>query len=337
MNTRTLRIGIVGAGRMGHAHAAFLREEPDVQITAVCNWSLPRGEEMAAEWGANVYTSHREMLRNEEFDAVYVCTPTYNHAEIALGVLGQGIPAFLEKPISLDLPLMGALWRLAQERNSLVSVAFHWRYTRAYQEAQRLIGNEPIALVNLRWYWTRPPVRWMWNRALAGGQIVDQNIHLVDLSQALAGDVESVYACYNERQSNFDDGFDNWDAYALTLRYKSGAVGNCTGTYALYPEIQDTATADFALRNRLLRITEAGLDVMTPSGVEHLPNEGAFRAGVNRAFIEAVRTGDSTPLRAGLWEGIHSTAVVLAANQSARTGLPVKVDEFLAQQAGIKR
>ena len=86
-----------------------------------------------------------------------------------------------------------------------------------------------------------------------------------------------------------------------------------------------------------MRITEAGLDVMTPSGVAHTPNEGAFRAGVNRAFIEAVRTGDPTPLRAGLWEGIHSTAVVLAANQSARTGLPVKVDEFLEQQAGVKR
>ncbi len=337
MGTRTLKIGIVGAGRMGHTHAGFLRQEPDVQVTAICNWTRPRGEEMADEWGARVYTSHREMLLAEDLDAVYVCTPTYNHAEIALGCLEREIPIFLEKPISLDLPMMGTIWRMAQARHLLVAVAFHWRYTRACYEAQRLIGDEPVGMVNLRWYWTRPPVRWMWNRALGGGQIVDQNIHLIDLSQVLAGEIESVYACYNEQQNNFDEGFDNWDSYALTFRYKNGAVGNCTGTYALFPEIQDCATADFALRDRLLRITEAGLEVMTPTGVERLPNEGVFRAGVNRAFIAALRTGDPAPLRAGLWEGIHSTAVVLAANQSARTGQPVNIDEFLAQQAGITR
>ncbi|MEZ4835332.1 MAG: Gfo/Idh/MocA family oxidoreductase [Caldilineaceae bacterium] len=191
-------------------------------------------------------------------------------------------------------------------------------------------------MVNLHWYWTRPPVRWMWNRALAGGQIVDQNIHLVDLSQALAGDVDTVYACYNERQSNFDDGFDNWDAYALTLRYKSGAVGNCTGTYALYPEIQDPATADFALRDRLLRITEAGLDVMTPSGVEHTPSRGAFRAGVNRAFIRSRAYRRSHSLRAGLWEGIRLPPSSWPPITQRGQDCPSRLTRFLSSRRGLR-
>jgi myo-inositol 2-dehydrogenase / D-chiro-inositol 1-dehydrogenase len=334
MIAKTLRIGIIGTGRMGHAHAEFLREEADVQVTALCNLTQARADEMAGPWGARVYTSYEEMLDGEELDGVYICTPTYNHGEIALACLERDLPTFLEKPVELDLPMMGALLRTAQARRSIVAVSFHWRYTRACEEARRLIGDDPIALVNLRWYWTRPPVRWMWKRALAGGQIVDQNIHLIDLSQALAGEIESVYACYNERQTNFDENFDNWDGYALTFRYKKGAVGNCAGTYALYPQIQDRPTADFALRDCLLRITDQGLERMRPDGVDCWENQGGFRAGVNRAFIEAVRSGDPSPIRAGLWEGIRSTAVVLAANHSARTGQPVNVDQFIAQRVG---
>lgn len=328
----TIRIGVVGAGRMGRSHAAFLKEVDDVQVVAACDLLAERADSMASEWGGRAHTSYQAMLAGGDLDAVYICTPTHNHGEIALACLDRDLPIFIEKPVELSLPMLGALWRAAQDRpNPLVAISLHWRYARAHDEAKRLIGDDSIALVNLRWYWTRPPIRWMWNKALGGGQIVDQNIHLIDLSQALAGEIESVYAAYNSHHTNFDAGFDNWDGYALTFRYKTGAVGTCAGTYALYPEIQDRPTADFALRDRLLRITDQGLDVMTPSGVEHHANDGPFRRNVNLAFLEAVRNRDPAPIRAGLWEGIRSTAVVLAANHAAQTGRPVDVDAFMAE------
>lgn len=332
-----MRIGLIGAGRMGQAHVSFLKEVKDVDLVAVCDLISTRADTMAAEWGAQAYTSFVEMLANNDLDAVYICTPTHNHGEIALACLERGLPIFLEKPVELSLPMLGALWRAAEARpQSIVAMSLHWRYTRAYDNAKQLIAVQPIALVNLRWYWTRPPIRWMWNRALGGGQIVDQNIHLVDLAQALAGDIESVYAAYNSHHTNFDEGFENWDGYALTMHYKSGAVGNCAGTYALYPEIQDLPTADFVMRDQLLRITDKGLDVMTPTGVTHVANEGPFRRNVNLAFLDAVRNRDPAPIRAGLWEGIRSTAVVLAATRSAQIGQPVNVDQFMAE-SGIAR
>jgi predicted dehydrogenase len=314
---------------MGNVHAGNLRNEEDVAIVAVCDRNLDRAQKMATDWDGRAYTTYQEMLAQETLDAVYVCTPTHNHGEIGLACVESGAALFVEKPVEIDLAAAMRLEEAARERGTIAAVAFHWRYSRGHDEAKRLLGQDPVALVNLRWYWTRPPIQWMWQRDLAGGQIVDQNIHLVDLSQALAGEIETVYAAYNSRQANFDEGFDNWDGYALTFRYKSGAVGNCAGTYALYPEIQDRPTADFAQRDRLVRVTDQGAELLTPDGTQSWANRGKFHAGVTSAFLQAIRRGDPSPIRAGLAEGIRSTAVVLAANHSAQTGQVVNVDEFM--------
>jgi predicted dehydrogenase len=334
-DTRKLRIGLVGAGRMGNVHAALLHNEPDVHIVAVCDLLPERAQKMADEWGGRAYTDYHEMLGAEELDAAYVCTPTYNHGEIALACVEKGLHLFVEKPLELDLGVAGRLVRAAESAGVIATVAFHWRYSQGYERAARLIGDDPIALVNLRWYWTRPPIPWMWDRHLAGGQIVDQNIHLVDLSQALAGDIEIVYAQYNQRQVNFEPNFDNWDGYAVTFRYKTGAVGNCAGTYGLFPEIQAGPSADFALRDRMVRVTDKGAALFTPGGVEEWLNEGPFHAGVNRVFIQALREQNPSLVRSTLRSGLRSTAAALAANHSAETGQPVNLDQFIAERAGV--
>jgi predicted dehydrogenase len=181
---------------------------------------------------------------------------------------------------------------MAEARRTLAMTAFQWRYTEAYLRAEELIAGEPVALVNLRWYWTRPPLRWMWNRHLAGGQLVDQSIHLLDVSRGLVGDIQIVYAAYNSRQVNPEPEFDNWDGYAVTLQYAGGAVGVSAGTYGLFPEIQEPPRADIALRDRLVRITDKELHLFTPQGVQEWPNREPLHRPLNRAFIAAVRSGE---------------------------------------------
>ncbi len=326
-----IRIGMFGAGRMAHIHAQELRAiAPEATIVAACSLSGERAQEMATAWGGRAYTDYRRMLDETEMDAAYICTPTTTHAEIGLACVERGIHLFMEKPLDLDLAAARRLVDAAEEAGVLALVAFHWRYTEGYERAAGLINGAPVALVNLRWYWTRPPLQWMWRRDKAGGQIVDQNIHLLDLSRGVAGDVATVYAAYNQRQVNFEADFDDWDGYALTLRYKRGAVGACAGSYALFPEIQLGPAADFALRDRLVRVTDQGAQLYTPDGVREWRNREPFHRGVNRAFVQALRTGDPAYIRTPLASGFRSTAVALAANRSAEIGQPVDLDEFIA-------
>lgn len=330
-----LRIGVIGAGRMGKSQTDLLREMDGVNVVAACDLLPERANAMADAWDGRAYTDYEQMLAAEELDGVYVCTETYRHGDPALAVVQAGIPLFLEKPVELDLAKAGQLLRESESRDVPVCVALHWRYTKGHEAAAWLMEGKPVSMVNLRWYWTRPPVRWMWEREKAGGQIVDQNIHLIDLAQSLVGDIESVFAFYNRGQTNFDEGFDNWDGYAVNFRHKNGAVGLCAGTYSLFPEIQIGPSADFALRDELIRVTDQGAARFNKEGVEEWQNEGPFRLGVNAAFIEAIRTGNPAHIRSDLRTGIRSTAAALAANHSAETGEVVNLDAFLRERAGL--
>ncbi|MBE2236242.1 MAG: Gfo/Idh/MocA family oxidoreductase [Caldilineaceae bacterium] len=331
--TTKIRVGFIGAGRMANLHANLIAKEPDVQIAAAADADAARSAAFVQKWGGVAFSDHRAMLEQARLDAVYICTPTTHHAAIGLDCLPYGVALYVEKPLDLDLHLARRFVEAADADQTLAMTGLQWRYSEAYRRAEELIGDEPIALVNLRWYWTRPPIRWMWDRALAGGQIVDQNIHLIDVGSALAGDITTVYAAYNEQQANHEPEFANWDGYALTMRFARGAVGVCAGAYALFPEIQFEPAADFTLRDCLVRITDKRVQRYTPSGVETWANTEPLHRGVNRAFIAAVRSGDRSHICTPLHNGLTSTAAVLAANRSAQTGAPINVAAFLAAES----
>jgi predicted dehydrogenase len=320
---------------MAHLHAEHLQQEADVRIVAAADGDLERAQAFCARWGGTAYRDHRDLLAKESPAAVYVCTPTRTHAGIGLDCIAAGAALFVEKPLDLDLAAAHRLVEAAEARGALAMTAFQWRYTEAYRRAEELIGHEgareAAALVNLRWYWTRPPLRWMWDRAEAGGQLVDQSIHLLDVSRGLVGDIATVYAAYSRRQANHEPEFDNWDGYAVTLHYTGGAVGVSASTYALFPEIQEPPRADISLRDRLVRITDRGLLLFTPGGVQEWPNPEPLHRPLNRAFIAAVRAGDAGYIRTPLRTGLLSTGVALAANHSAACGQPVTVAAFVEE------
>jgi predicted dehydrogenase len=327
----TIHIAFVGAGRMAALHAEHLEHVSGVRVVAACDPQDGRAAAFCARFGGQVFPDHHALLVQSRPDAIYITTPTPTHARLGLDCLAAGAALFVEKPLDLDLAAAAQFVAAAEARGVPALTAFQWRYTEAYHRAEALIAGAPAALVNLRWYWTRPPLRWMWDRGLAGGQLVDQSIHLLDAARGLVGEIDKVYAAYNTRQVNHEPEFDNWDGYAVTLHFDGGAVGVSAGTYGLFPEIQEPPRVDIALRDRLVRVTDKGLLLFTPQGVEEWPNPEPLHRPLNRAFLAALRSGDACHIRTPLRSGLRSTAVALAGNASATRGLPVVVDEFMAE------
>lgn len=313
-----MRVGIIGAGRMGHTHARELAQL-GVQIAAACDTDADRAEAMAQQYGGRAYTVDTAMLDDCKLDAVYICTPTRAHADQVVRVAERGLPVFIEKPLAFTLDEAERAARAVDAAGVISCVGYHWRYTEAVERAEAIIDGQPIALVTCRWYWTLPPLAWLRDKDLGGGQIVDQITHLIDLAQHLAGPVQTVYAAYT-LQTRTPQEFNNWDASALTLRFAEGAVGAVEGTYALFPQIQERPHIDLALREKMLRITPEGLQVHTATGVEVFPNTRPFYTGLNRAFVEAVREGRPELIHTPIHVGLRSLAVTLAANHSAQTG-----------------
>jgi predicted dehydrogenase len=326
-----LRIGIIGAGRLGMTHANCLAQMEDVRVTAVADIAQAPAQRVAALSGAAVYEDYREMLDREPLDAVYVCSSTLQHAEQAIAVAERKIHLFLEKPLAGAMADGWRIRRAVETAGILSCVDYQWRYMPAVIKAEEILAGRPLALTAGQWMWTIPPVPWFRNKELGLGQVVDQSTHLLDLCQHFGGPVKEVYAAYTLNTYS-DAEFHNWDGYSLTFKHAGGAVGSLNCTYALFADIAKSVPPSVTLvaREMHLRLAPDGLTVQTPEGLESYEN-GAMTPHycANAAFITALRTGDAAAIRTPVAQTLRSLALTLAANESAVTGQPVDLDLFL--------
>ena len=136
-----VRIGLIGAGRMGNVHATCLKEIPQAHIVAVADIVPARAHALAALWNASAYTDYRALLDREQLDAVYICTPTNVHAEPACAVAERGLPFFIEKPLALTMREAQHIARAVEQNKMLTCVGYHWRYTNAAPSIYRVVED----------------------------------------------------------------------------------------------------------------------------------------------------------------------------------------------------
>jgi predicted dehydrogenase len=163
---------------------------------------------------------------------------------------------------------------------------------------------------------------------MSGGQIVEQATHLVDLMRYWAGEVETVHSLYTLRTLADEEEFRTWDANVVNLGFGSGAVGSLVSTYALFPGVPGNVRIDLVARELLIRFTYGDLEIHTPGESRTMKASVQPDEAAASAFINAVRTGDSSEVLAPLADANRTLAATLAANESARTGEPVNLDTF---------
>ncbi|MCI0477442.1 MAG: Gfo/Idh/MocA family oxidoreductase [Anaerolineales bacterium] len=326
----TVRIGMIGAGRMAHQHAECLAEIPEARIVAVADTAPGQARALAERWGAAVYSDYSAMLDHGKLDAVYICTPTGTHPQTAVAAAERGLPFFVEKPLALTMEDAWRITRAVEQARVMSCVCYHWRYTNAVIKAQEILAGRALALTAAQWWWTLPPIMWLRDKDLGGGQVVDQTTHLTDLCQLFGGAVSKVYAAYSQNTYTLAE-LNNWDGYSLSFKHTGGAVGSLRCTYALFKEIADyePPRVDLIAREMFLRITPTELTVVTPQDRQEYRNEGAHHFGVNRAFVLAVASKDASYIRSSVPETLRSLALTLAANESARSDKPVDLDAFM--------
>ncbi len=174
-------------------HARHLAQLRDVRVVAVTDPNTAAARSFAETTGA-AGVSDVEGLIKASPDAVYVCVPPHAHGAIEERLLDAGIAVFIEKPLALDLPTAEHIAAAAREAGVVTAVGHHWRYSPAVDLVRDLLAGRPVRLVVGSWIDRVPPVPWWSTRALSGGQIVEQAVHVLDLIRLLCGDVVEVDA-----------------------------------------------------------------------------------------------------------------------------------------------
>lgn len=342
--TRRLRVGLIGCGGISNAHLPHLSASEDVELAAFCDVVVERARKHADKYGGHVYDDAEKMLSSEQLDAAFILIPTYAHGAPERACLRAGVPFLVEKPLGLYAEDLRRLSREITESNLLAVAGFMNRYRKSVNRARALFQKDPVILLDGAWiggppiqrdddYFARNPIGQWWPiKEKSGGQFVEQVIHTVDLARYLAGEVVEVFAYaargFNQKLPNLIQNYNLDDAMVVSMRFESGAIGNimscCAapqggGVFLNLWAAQHTARfSEWAHHVQIYRAGEPGAEEIRGDLEEIFPLE-------DRAFLDAVKTGDRSGIKSPYADGVRSTLVALAANESLEKGAPVRV------------
>ncbi|CAN0513930.1 unnamed protein product, partial [Scytosiphon promiscuus] len=129
-----VKVGLIGAGKMGISHLAILGAHPDVDVVGVCDTSLIVMGALKKYTRFPCYKKFSKMLEKENPDAVFVAVPTKFHYEMIKELLERKIHVFAEKPFCLNPDQAEELVNLAQKNNLINQVGYHNKFIGTFQE-----------------------------------------------------------------------------------------------------------------------------------------------------------------------------------------------------------
>ena len=200
---------MLGVGKRGNAHLGRLAERSDVRIQAVCDIdSSARDAAQSAAQADNPrsYSDFREMVRQDDIDAVLVATPCHLHAEMAALALEAGKHVFCEKPLAITADQVRLVLDAARNSEAVFQIGQQSRNSPLMQQVvgeiheNGLIGAPLVIKAQRHSAPSRPGTRreggsgqqrrfpgWYNDPALSGDLIVENAIHNLDVCNWLAG------------------------------------------------------------------------------------------------------------------------------------------------------
>ena len=224
----TVRVGIVGAGKMGISHYAIVNAHPQATVAAVCDTSGYMLSVLEKYTGVATFGSYEKLIDQGGLDAILVATPTSTHFPCAKYALEHGLHLFVEKPLTLSPAQSLALAELARQRKRVNQVGFHNRFIGTFREARRLARAGALGQVtNIHGSAFGQVVvkeqssTWRSKKSEGGGCLHDYACHVVDLMNFIAGPPASVAGA--RMQSIFSK--DVEDAVYAVFAYADGRTG----------------------------------------------------------------------------------------------------------------
>lgn len=339
-----VRVGFIGCGGISHAHLEHLAVAEDVELAGFCDIIVERAEKHVEKYGGKAYDAAEKMFDDLKLDAAYIMIPTYAHGAPERTCIKAGVPFLVEKPMGLYPDDLRKLSKEVQESGLITSAGFMNRYRKSVNRARELFQSDTPILMDGAWiggpplrkegdYFASAPIGQWWPiKAKSGGQFVEQVIHTVDLVRYLGGDVVEVSAFaargFNQKQERLIQNYDIDDAMVVSMKLPDGGVANVMSCCAamtgggvflnVWASRHSAKFTDWAHHVQIHRADEHGVEDIKGDIEPIFPTE-------DKAFIHAVKTGDPRGIRCSYPEGVKSTLIALAANESLETGKPVKV------------
>lgn len=309
-----VKIGVVGTGGWGKNHLRVLKELGVLQC--FCDLDEDRVKTYRLQYEVQGYLSLNQMLKEEQLDAVTVCTPATAHYAVGVEAINAGLDVFIEKPFTASSLQAEELVELAEKKKVMLTAGYIERFNPAVMQLKEILKSgrlgEPLLLEFHR------ENRWA-GSVRDVGIISDTSVHDIDTARWVFEDEPNiVFARTGKVVSDHEDfatiilGFNdqktafiasNW----VTPKRVRQFITVCTG---------GIITIDFITQ-------EVSIDDASGTSVQIGKKEEPLMLEL-KSFVESVRSR-KPPLVTGT-DALKTARIAEAALASSKTGSPIYLD-----------
>lgn len=337
-----IKIGVIGTGLWGEAHARVFAESNYSLLSAVCDLDARKASDLAGKYGVPSFRDADAMMDAVELDAVSVATPDFAHTEPVLLAARRGKHILVEKPLATTLEDVTAIETAVQAAGVRIMVDFHARWSPPFYRAWESVRGNEIGEVVTAYYRLNDVIgvptrllRWSARSSILwflGSHTVDT------LRWILDDEVSEVYAV--SRRGVLDAiGIDAVDAYQAILTFSRGCVAQIENNWIVpdtQPNVNDIKMNILGTRGMLdLDLTNNGAvkrflperydepDLFVKTAVQGKQSGFAYMAIAD--FAEKLWRDE--PFGTDLTDGVRVTRTVLAIMDSAERGTVIRIEE----------
>ena len=327
-----LKVGLLGAGRIGQVHAAVIAAHEGSKLAAISDVYAPAAEELAAKYHAQVRSSD-EIIADDAINAVLIATSTDTHSDLIEAATQAGKAVMCEKPVDLSLERARACLEAVSATGRPVMIGFNRRFDPSFAAIRDSLVSGQIGKAELLSVTSfdpaPPPVEYI---KVSGGMFRDMMIHDFDMTNFIMGEtpvsISASGACLVDPEIGRAGDI---DTAVVTLSYADGklaVIKNSRRAAYGYDQRLELLGADGLLQaqnmleNTVVKSTGQGVISAKPTYFfieRYMPAYKAEWA----AFVAAVQEGDDMPV--SLQDGVQALAMAEAAQRSFDSSRPVRL------------
>lgn len=334
-----LKIGIIGAGRIGKVHSESIqRYVKNAEVYAIADpYMNDATREWAKEMGIyNVYTDYKKILDDKAIDAVIIASSTDTHSPISIEAIKAGKHIFCEKPIDHDIDKIKAVMQELSKSNVKYQVGFNRRFDHNFMAVKQAINEGKVGELNIVKICSRdpaaPPVEYI---KVSGGIFLDMTIHDLDMARFITdSEVDEVFAMGGVMVDPAIGEAGDIDTAIISMRMKSGAlvvIDNCRRASYGYDQrleafgslgavsVGNDTVSTAVLSNKDGIIAEKPLYFFLERYMQAYVNE------MNQFVDSIINDKDIT---CGVDAGLQAVIIGIAAKKSLNENRPVKLSEI---------
>lgn len=234
-----VRVGLVGYGWWGKTIADQIANSQDIELIAVSEIDISKHHQMSKDKslrGIKLFSNYVDMLGHPDLEAVILCSPHQAHAQQIMQASKLGLHVFCEKPLCLTLDDAQKAVNQCSAKGLILGIGHERRFEPEIIKLRSLINAGTLGEVlhieanfSQDKFLALPKDNWrLSNKYAPVGPLTATGIHLVDLSVAILGPVQSVWA----RLATLGSEFENGDTLSIMMAFPNGANATITAILA---------------------------------------------------------------------------------------------------------